>query len=60
MPSAFLQDNVGGRVAANCHHPEGFSRLAQVAQGDCAVSILVGIQKLSGHGPGQPTLEGPA
>lgn len=29
MPSAFLQEDAGGRVAANCHHPEGFSSQAR-------------------------------
>ena len=33
--------------------------MAQVAQGESGASILGGIQKLSGHGPGQPTLDGP-
>jgi len=32
----------------------------QVAQGDCGASILGHIQKLSGHGPRQPALGGPA
>ena len=34
--------------------------LAQVAQGDCGVSILGHIQKPSRHGPGQLALGGPA
>ena len=34
--------------------------LAQVAQGDCGVSVLGDTQKPAGHSPGQPTLGGPA
>ena len=41
----------------NC---EGARVLAQVAQGSGGVSILGGIKKPSGHGPGQPALGGPA
>ncbi|KAK4806210.1 hypothetical protein QYF61_001133, partial [Mycteria americana] len=35
---------------------EGDQALAQVAHGDCGVSLLGDIQKLSGRGPGQPAL----
>ena len=39
---------------------EGDRALAQVAQRGSGVSLLGGIQKPSGHDPGQPGLGGPA
>ena len=42
------------------NHCEGDSTLAQVAQDSCGVSIPGDTEKLSGHGPGQPALCGPA
>jgi len=44
----------------NFFHCEGDRALAQVAQRGCRVSILEGIQKPSGHGPGQLAIGGPA
>ena len=35
---------------------DGDQALEQVAQRGCGISILGDTQKLSGHGPGQPTL----
>lgn len=41
-------------------HHEVDRALTQATQGGCGVSFLGDIQKLSGHGPGQPNLSGPA
>jgi len=39
---------------------EGGQALAEVAQRSCGISILGGVQKAPGHGPGQPAVGDPA
>lgn len=52
-----MQSPALGKEQAHC---EGDKALGQVAQRICAVSLVGGVQKSSGHGPGQPALGGPA
>lgn len=52
-----IQSPALGKEQAYC---EADRALGQVTQRVCAVSLLGGVQKLFGHGPGQPVLGGPA
>ena len=47
-------------IRKHCFHCEGNQAHAKVAQRGFGVAILEDLQKLSGYGPGQRALGGPA